>query len=48
MKSVNLETGHFPLMKTLGVQWIASEDNFHFKIPDLSCESEISKRIVLK
>ena len=31
-------------MKTLGVQWIASEDNFQFKSP----KSEISKRIVLK
>ena len=48
VKSVNLETGHFPLMKTLGVQWIASEDNFQFKSPDFSCESEISKRTVLK
>ena len=48
VKSVNLETGHFPLMKTLGVQWIASEDNFQFKSPDISPKSEISKRIVLK
>ena len=48
VKSINLETGHFPLMKTLGVQWIASEDNFQFKSPDLSCKSEISKRTVLK
>ena len=48
VKSVNLETGHFPLMKTLGVQWIASEDNFQFKSPDISPKSEISKRTVLK
>lgn len=47
-KSVNLETGHFPLIKTLGVQWIASEDNFQFKSPDITCYSEISKRTVLK
>ena len=48
VKSVNLETGHFPLMKTLGVQWIASEDNFQFKSPDISYKSEISKRTVLQ
>ena len=36
------------LMKTLGVQWIASEDNFQFKSPDISSKSEISKRTVLK
>ena len=48
VKSVNLETGHFPLMKTLGVQWIASEDNFQFKSADISYKSEISKRTVLQ
>lgn len=48
VKAVNSETGHFPLMKTLGVQWIASEDNFQFRSPEISCNSEISKRTVLK
>ena len=45
VKSVNLETGHFPLMKTLGVQWIASEENFHFKRPDISYKSELNHKI---
>lgn len=32
-KEVNLETGHLPLVKTLGVHWIASEDVLQLKSP---------------